>query len=355
MRVLVVGIIAAMAAFAVAGAESLTKNDQGIFVSDKQEAQMPMNRGQALVINAASTLGGEIVLKAGADRCRYSYKKLLKTPAKTEAEEYAQAITVEMEAVKEKLILSLRAPARAPWEGSDNSGRLQVQIFLPDSCSVQINTAYFDVEAMGPFAEVIIPGTLCKTRVEKVRGSAEINVSNRPLTIRDARGQLAITNKFGPIHLENIETDARGGTVYNENGEIRIDTYRGGIDARTSYARLTAQHLFLTGLDNRVKNTSSLIDLSFDSLTSGSFRINNQYGTINIEIGGRVDARFICKIGEGSTVTAERLDVEPAVVEDNRLEFLSGQGTGEVRVTARGEGDIVIAGPGTSDIEGGGK
>ena len=276
MRALFVGIMAAMAAFVGAGAESLTKNEQGIFVSDKQEAEMPMKRGQTLVINAASTLGGEIVLKSGADRCRYSYKKFLKTPAKTEAAEYAQAITVEMEALKDKLTLSLRAPARAPWEGSDNSGRLQVQISLPDSCSVQINTAYFDVEAMGPFAEVIIPGTLCKTRVEKVRGNAEINVSNRPVTIRDARGRLAVTNKFGLIHLQDIETDARGGTVYNEHGDITIDAYRGGIDARTSYAHLTAQHLFLTGLENRVKNTSALIDLSFDSLTTGSFRINNQ-------------------------------------------------------------------------------
>jgi hypothetical protein len=125
------------------------------------------------------------------------------------------------------------------------------------------------------------------------------------------------------------------------------------LDARASYDRVIGQNLFLSGSKNRVKNVSALINLSFDSLTTGQLRINNKYEDIILEIKHRADARFICKSGEEGAITADHLDLIPVLVEEGRLEFVSGEGSAEVRLTARESGDITINGPGKTDVTGG--
>lgn len=330
--------------FNVVVAETVTKKAEGLFISDKAKGKIAMETGQRVIINAASTLGGELTLNAGSGNCKYTYAKILKTPTRVEAEEYAEVISVEVEKVKDAVVISLRAPARAPWAGTTNSGRLTIEIFIPDNCAVEINTAYFGISATGPFSEFKIPESLSRVEIENVNGPVEVKVSNRPLIIKNVVGKLLATNKYGRLRLENIDTGENGGTVRNERGEISIDGYRGGLDARTSYDLIIGQNLFLTGNKNRIKNTSAAINLTFDSLTTGKLRINNQYENINLEIRNRVDAQFICKTGEDGAVTAEHLDIVPLLVDENRLEFRSGKGTAEIRLTARKSGDITING-----------
>jgi hypothetical protein len=336
-----------------ASAENLTKKSEGHFITDKTPGKLAMKPGQRLIIHAASTLAGEMNLKAGGNDCRFEYWKLLKTPTKVEAADYAKLIGVEVETIQDAVVLSFHAPVPAPWSGTNNSGRLSIDIKIPEGCPVEVNTAYFDVTAVGPFSEFTVTESLSKVDIAKVIGGVDVKVSNRPLNIKDVVGKVAASNKYDRIRLENIDTGDDLGIVSNEHGEIIIEGYRGGLDVRTSYDRLVGQHLFLTGDRNRVKNISALISLSFDSLTTGSIRVNNQYENISLEIAHRVDAEFICKIGENGLITADHLDFVPDLVDESRLEFTSGEGQAEVRVTARGSGEITINGPNKKDITGG--
>jgi len=350
-----IGLTLLILLVSAAAAETLIKKQEGVFISEKATGKIVMKSGQRLIINAASTLGGELTLKTGGNDCRFIYEKLLKTPTKVEAGEYAAVISVEAEQQKDAVILSFRAPARVPWSGTNNSGRLMIEVTLPPKCIVEINSAYFDITAVGPFSEFLVSESLSKVQVEKVSGVTDIKVSNRPLNIKDITGKLSATNKYGRIKLENIDTGEEFGTVRNEHGEIAITGYRGGLDARTSYDQITAQNLFLTGAKNRFKNISAPINIAFDSLTGGTIRINNQYQHVNLEIKNRTDAQFIIKGGEGSTITADKLALTPTLVDESRLEFTCGGGKAEVRITARESGDITIIGPGTTAMAGGGK
>lgn len=336
-----------------ATAQTLIKKEDGVFISEKTAGKIAMKPGQRLIINAASTLGGELTLKSGGSDCQYVYTKLLKTPTKVEAGEYASVISVEAEQQKDAVILSLRAPAQAPWSGSYNSGRLIIDVTLPPKCIIEINSAYFDIDAVGPFSEFLVSESLSKVQVENVSAVTDIKVSNRPLNIKNITGRLSATNKYGRIKLENVDTGEEFGTVRNEHGEIVITGYRGGLDARTSYDQINAQDLFLTGSKNRFKNISAPINVVFDSLVDGTIRINNQYQHVNLEIRNRTDAQFICKAGERSTITADKLDLVPTMVDESRLEFICGRGKAEVRITARESGDITIIGPGAANMAGG--
>lgn len=345
-RVLMAGFIA-IALCGQTAAQGLVKSENGLFVTKAVDSTVAMTKRQRLVINAASTLSGQISLTTGGAVCGYTYKKSLKTPTKVEAAEYAELITVDVEQQRDEIIFNLRAPARAPWSGTGNSGRLEIQIKIPDSSAVRINTAYFDVEAEGPFSEFTVTETLSKVDVRTVRGPLDVHVSNRPLTIKDVRGSVFASNQYSLIRLENIDTGDDMATVRNEHGEISMDMFRGSCDLRNNYDRIVGQRLFLTGSKNRIKNFSGLITLELDSLSTGKLRVNNSYGPISMNVRNRVDAEFICKVDEGSRVIAEHMDMTPTLVYDTRLEFETGDGAAEVRLTTTGNGDITIVGPGT--------
>lgn len=330
-------------------AEKVTSRKAGIFVGVDFEEDFDFPEGEILTINSAATLSGSIVVTAGAERARIVYRKALKTGSKSEAKEFAEAIKVEIDRDSEGPVLSLRAPSNAPWSGTNKSGKLELEVFLPDDRSLIFNTSYFDIEAIGPFAELTVTESLSRIRVENVRLATNIKVSNRPLTAVNLSGKLAISNKYGRIKLERVNTGEETGTVRNEHGEIIINSYQGSLDVRTSYDRLTARNLYLTGSKNRIKNVSAPILLEFDSLNTGNFRINNQYEQITLNIAGQVAARFICKNGETGRVVVEHMTIEPTLVYDNRLEFTAGSDIGanaaEVRISAKEAGNIIINGP----------
>lgn len=330
---------------AFSSADDILHKQGEIYVSNSDAVSIAVKKSERIVVNAAGTLSGQLKIVTGGDLCTAEYVKRLKTTSASEAENYASMITVECNREDDEVVVSLRAPASAPWSGTDNSAHLDVTLTVPDSSAIEIATAYFDIEAVGPFREFTVDESLSQVSIENVVGEADIKVSNRPLTVKNVVGKLSATNKYGRIRLHNIRTGEETATIVNDNGEIQIDSFVGGLEVSTSYGNIIAEGVTLTGTRNRVKNVSAPITLILDSLTEGRLRVNNHYGPINMKIDGPVDAGFICKIGEESTINAEGFEMEPTLVYDDRLEFDVGTAKAEVRLTARGDGNIIINGP----------
>ena len=335
--------------FVAAGAlpaETIVRGPDGVFIGERIEQSVAMKAGQKLTVKASASLSGNLKVTVGGGVCRVVYQKRLKAESRSVAAEYAGEITVEAAANPEGVAVSLTAPNRAAWSGTNDAGRVEVEITIPEGSDIVLATAYFDINAIGPFREVMITESLSKVDVENVTAGTEIKVANRPLTVKHARGRLAVTNQYAGIKLVDVYTGDETGLVSNDNGEVVIESYRGGIDVRTSNDRIFGQRLFLTGSKNRVKNTSGPIALAFDSLTTGKFRIANQFGAVTITIAGRTNAAFICRPAEASRVMADQMSMEPTLVYDNRLEFTTGGGEAEVRITTKEEGNIIITGSG---------
>lgn len=338
--------VAVLIAFTtIVSAESFTRNRRGVFAGSEYDETLNIKPGEQLTVNSASTLAGTITITAGASTARLVYRKLLKVDTKKEAAEFAKVITVDMGRGTGGPLISLRAPGNAPWSGTNKSGRLELEIFLPDGCALLLNTSYFDIAATGPFTRLSISESLSKINVSDVTEATDIKVSNRDLTASKLRGEVMISNKYGRIKLSDVDTGEETGSVRNEHAAIVIDNYSGGLDARTSYDFISADGLLLTGTRNRIKNVSAPISLGFHALTEGKIRINNQYGQISVDIAGETIASFICKNPEKGRVIVENMFFEPTLVYDNRLEFKVGEGEGaELRLTAKDGGDIIIKG-----------
>ncbi|MEZ5360428.1 MAG: hypothetical protein R3F48_16565 [Candidatus Zixiibacteriota bacterium] len=325
--------------------DNVLRKDNDVYTSGSEAVSIAVSETERIVVNAAGTLSGQIKIVTGGDMCTTEYVKRIKTSSEAEAKSYAGLVTVECDRRNGEVVVSLRAPAGAPWSGTNNSVSLLVTLTVPDNSAISIATAYFDIEAFGPFREFNVTESLSQVSVDNVVGSADIKVSNRPLIVRNLVGKLSATNKYGRIKLHNIKTGEETATILNDNGDIQMDGFIGELEVSTSYSEIIAERLTLTGSRNRIKNVSAPITLMFDSLTDGRLRVNNHYGPIHVECKGEVDAAFICKIGEESTINAEGFEMEPTLVYDDRLEFDVGTAKAEVRLTARGDGNIIILGP----------
>ncbi len=334
------------------GAQSLTRDRDNSFVTNSVTDTAEIISGETLIINSATSLSGEIKIKAGGDNCLVKYRKRLKAADREQAEDFARVITTSLERDRDGVRLVLRAPVSVPWSGSGNSGKLEIAIELPDSCNVEVNTAYFDIDAQGPFRNFKVTESLSQITAADLNGTVEAKVSSRPLIIKKAKGSLFVSNEYGDIKLEDIDTGEELATIRNDHAKITINDFRGSIDLGNSYERITARNLFLVGTRNRVRNVSGPIELSFDSLTAGKLRINNNYGQTSIDFLGSTDARFVCKNGADSRIIAEGLMMEPTLVEEGRLEFQTGKGEAEIRIYTRGEGDILIRGSLETDVKG---
>ena len=326
-------------------AETITLRNDNIYFGETQILTPEVKAKDRLIINAAGTLSGQLTIKAGGSSCRIELIKKMKAGSESEAKEYAAAITADYKNTKEGVVLSLRAPSRVPWFGTGNSANLDVTITIPKKTILEINTAYFDITATGPFAGFYVSESLSQVSIDGVIGPVEVKASNRPMLLKNITGRVVATNIYGRIRLENISTESDDATIRNENGEIQIDRFVGSLELSTSYAEIKAENITLLGQRNRIKNISAPIELTLDSLTSGKLRVNNNYGMITLNFNGPVDATFICKIGEESKINASGFVLEPSLVYDDRLEFDVGEATAEVRVTARGDGNIIISGP----------
>lgn len=338
-------LIMILALTTMVASETIKKDRNGRFVGEKMALSADLEPGQLMTINAAGSLAGTITINTGGNKLDCRYLKLLKAETKSEAARFAKVITVTSEKVNKGQLISLRAPATAPWSGTNNSGRLKLEITVPEGCAVKINSAYFDVNATGPFSKFIVTESLSRIEVKNVTELVDVKVSNRPLIVMDVSGQINLINQYGPIKVENVNCAGETGVIKNKNGEVMIESYVGGLEIRSELGRIIGKKLFLTGEHNYVKNKSADIVLSFDSLTTGRLRVNNRFGNIKINVDGRLDGRFVCKTEEDSEVTARNMLIGSPLVDKNRLEFDSGNGSAEIRLTARGSGNIILNGP----------
>lgn len=339
--ILLIGLLTA----ALMLGDDVLRKDNDVYISESNAVSIKVQEGDNIIVNAAGSLSGQLKIVAGGELCTVEYRKKIKAPTESEANSFAEMMTVECNRQKNDVVVSLRAPASAPWTGTNNSASLDITITVPDTSAITIATAYFDIEAVGPFRECNVTESLSQVSLDNVVGSVDVRVSNRALVLKNIVGKVAATNKYGRIRLHNIKTGDETATVVNDNGDVHIDGFIGRLEVSTSYGEIVAEKLSLTGSRNRIKNISAPISLAFDSLTSGRLRVNNHYGPIHMEVLGRVDASFICKIGEESAINAEGFDMEPTLVYDDRLEFDVGDASAEVRLTARGDGNISILGP----------
>jgi hypothetical protein len=210
----------------------------GLYSTRRIDDSVAVTAQKKVVIQSASTLRGTINISVDrVDDVSVSYFKKSKANTRSRAIDYIDQISVRLERTAEEIRLRLRGPNPATWAESE-AGLVEADLTVPESCFVEIEALYFDVEAEGPFKGFAVPSSLGEFDVSDVSGPLELATSNRRVSIEKISGSISVSTSNAELTAREISSAGQQARFRNEGGDIQIDGFVGEINAKTSYGRI---------------------------------------------------------------------------------------------------------------------
>jgi len=326
-------------------AQEMLQGGQGQFHSIDYSANATMERGDRIHIVSTNYLSGQI--KVGThneNQAVFKFRKLVKVGDKTTAIDYADVIEVSLQTSGSGLNLYLQTPNPAPWSGTDNSGRIDGSLLIPEGCEVEFEAIYFDVEMEGVFKSVKNRSSFGRMNISGVNGELDISTSNRDISARNIKGEISISGSYADIVVQDIESIGPAAYIRNENGNISLSDFTGAFDVRNDFGRIKIDDAVLTDDRSRIRGSYSPIRVSIAGMMDAGLTIRNNNEDIEIIVPVESSADYSLKVEGSGEINAEGLTIIPTYVDYNRLDFKTGDGESRVRVSAGGKGNIAISG-----------
>ena len=324
--------------------QEVSQESPGRYSTRDISASTPMGSGNGVLVRAASTLRGELVITA-ADSPRVSviYRKLAKTQQKSRAVDYIDLIAVALNRAPTGARLDLRAPNPPPWEDNEY-GMVQAELIIPPDCSVEIDAAYFDVFASGPFSEFVNSTSLGRLEVSGVKERLKLVTANRRVAVEDARGDIWVSTTNSTLIAKDIECHSSPATFRNEGGDISIERITGEVNIKNSYGRIDIDGLSLAGDKGYIRCRSGPIVVFLGDIGDGQLLINNHYDDIEITVPAGLSAVLSLSVDEGGKIEAVGFPFRTELVQSTRLSLVAGWGGGLISSSVRGRGNIFVRG-----------
>lgn len=300
--------------------------------------------GSKVVIESASTLQGSLrITVTDDDRALVKYFKKAKADKRSRAEDYIDLISVNLEKMPGGIKLVLRAPNPAPWEGTE-TGSVEAHLQIPAACEVEINAQYFDVEAEGPFRTFIVPTSLGRFDVTLVTEELDLSTSNRRVNVENVSGEIAVSTTNSDLVARNIKAYGGRADIRNDGGDIQIFGISGEINVKNSYGRIDIDGFAATGKKNTVRGVYGPIAIAVTEMGEGRLVVSNRFEDIDLAVPSDISAVWSLAVEENGKIEVANLTVTPDLVQQNRLNLVSGKGKAFIDGSVRGEGNVYVRG-----------
>jgi hypothetical protein len=296
-----------------------------------------------LSVETPRNVGGNIRIQVWAkDEVVVEYEKKAKADTKEEAREFAEMIGFDLHKTGDIITLEISTPGRAPWQGTDKSVRVGLDIFVPEHFNLVSETIYFDYDVSGPLKSVDIKNGYGKIRVKGVVGETNIETSYGGVEAEDLSGGVNIETSYGPIFLANV--DARNKTVFVETAYDKIDMtkVRGNIKARTNYSSINGTDLELVGGTSSFETVYNKVDLRIRELKDSDLFVQNTYGNVLLGLPATASAEISFSIDIGGRIETSGIPIVIESVDQTSLEGIIGEGESKVQVGISGIGKILL-------------
>jgi len=334
----------AMSPVPVLGQEIFQEED-GLFSTGTLVAKAPIGPDNRLLIRSAVHLSGKISIEVTEEnRVTVSYTKQAKTTDRSKAIDYIDLISVSLDLLPEETRLDLRAPNPAPWDAHSESGRIEVIVTVPVNCSVEIDATYFDVNARGPLRGLVVLSSLGRLEVAKVTDVLELSTANRRIDLIEISGQISVATTNSAIIARNIDSKKTTAKFRNDGGDIKISGFRGAINVKNQFGRISISDFEPSGSSNFIRCLSGPIVLEISDMSSGQLVVNNRHEDIEIVIPDNLQAFLSLAVNDEGLIEARGFPFSTEFVQHNRLNLSSGDGRVEISGSIRGQGNIYITG-----------
>ena len=329
----------------VISAQEIFEEEKGLFATSEVEVSKTINNKNNLFIKSNPEIIGKInIVAAPTDKVTVKFIKKVKTKSRSHAYDYIDLVTVNLKQFYEGVLLTLRAPNPVPWNLETESVIINLTITVPDSCAVDIEAFYFDVDASGPFSKMIIPKSLGRLNVYDVYGMVDLSTSNQRLTLEKIVGDVSASTRNSKLEAINIVCVDNQAIFKNDGGEISIENFTGQLNIKNSYARTDIENFNGKNGKSFIRSFSGPVLIDINEMTGGQLIILNRYDDIELMVPSQIEADFSLAVEENGKIEASNLIIKPNLIETNRLNFVTGQGEVKITGSIRGEGDILLIG-----------
>ncbi len=324
-------------------AQEVRQESRGFFATLELGSSTLPGNGNQLVIKAAGSLQGELTILATAtDSAILTYTKRARTSRKSRAVDYLDQIAVSLSAAPTGLRLEMRAPNPAPWK-DDESGLVEAMVEIPEGFRVEINAAYFDVKADGPFISFENTTSLGRLDVAHISERLEVETANRRVTVTDVSGQIRVVTTNATLTAQGISGLTQPAVFRNDGSDIRINGFTGGLNVKNAYGRIEIVDWDPNDEKSYVRCTSGPILIILSDLNAGQLLISNKYEDIELRLPQEFSAVLTMAVDEGGKIEAQNFPFTTELVEPNRLNLLVGNGRATISSSVRGKGNIYIS------------
>jgi hypothetical protein len=295
---------------------------------------------------SSSYIGGDLrLVNGGGSETKISYRKVLKAASKEQAEDFANYLNLQVEELENELSVAALTESRPPWSGTNFSGRLDIQIELPDNPDLRIyvRTDAYYISVTGPFAAVDISNEFGAVEVSDILSKVKVTTETGSIKVEDCTGPVTVRTSARPIVIANV--DSKLGTIKlrNSHGLISLDQVKGELDVRTEFAPIKAQEISLESGRSRLRTESSNITLEALEV-SGDLTLINRHGKIDLVLPETASANFNLRVDEGGRIYTTGIPIEVDLVKRVMLTGKSGDGQHEIDIDMRGVGTISLQG-----------
>jgi len=320
------------------------------------------------------------------ENLKLTYTKWAKAGSDDQQSRFADLIDVQLKQKKhhdDEIELNILSPTMAPWQGTDYSAGVNIDIAVPPNFSIDSRTSNSTVTIEGPFnvAEVYNEfgnvrlaeiteettvkgsysdvnlsnikgylsvetsnGSITASEIEIVEGPAFFETSNGAVKLREIMGSVEVHTSYKPIEVEEIDA-LDGAVVLTTNyNEINVRNASGELVCETTHSPITLSGISLTHGTSKIETKHAPIYLGLLDINDAQLIINNTYSGIKVELEDNISSRLLVAVDDGGKIHTKHLAIKPITINRNRLEGIVGDGLANIELTVDGIGEINIEG-----------
>ena len=318
--------------------------EDGFYSTGRLTSSIDIGSGRRIQIQSARTLEGMLIIStAEGNQMSVDYVKKSKTTDADRAVDYIDLIDVVLDKTAQGGRLQLRAPNPVPWSELE-SGSIDLVLKVPADCLIDVDAAYFDITASGPFEEFIVPSSMGRMKISDVTRRLDLVTVNRRVSIERIAGRISVATTNSTLMATDIDNLNGPARFRNEGGDIQINRFEGGLNIKNSYGRIEIEEFSPRGKKNFIRCHAGPILLRFANLGEAQIRITNRFEDIEMTLPSDLSSVLSLAVEEGGRITATGFPFVADLVEIDRLDLVAGDGTASVSASVSGKGNIYIRG-----------
>jgi len=321
-----------------------------------------------------------------SENLKATYTKWARAGSEDQQNRFADLIDVQLKQKKhhnDEIELSILSPTMAPWQGTDYSAGVNIDIAVPPDFAIDSRTSNSSVLITGPFKnaevynefgdvkleeiteETIVKGSYSNVELVDINGYITVETANGSIKasgleiidgpalfetsygtvkLREITGSVEVLTSYKSIDVDEIDA-LDGAVVLTTNySEINVKNLSGELICETSHSPITLSGVSLTHGTSKIETKHAPILLRLREINDAQLIINNTYSGISVELEDIISSRLLLAVDDGGKIHTKHLAIKPITINRNRLVGIVGDGLANIELTVDGIGEIKIEG-----------